>query len=123
MRAREFIAEAPQGRITKRQQWGTRGVHKFQDADGRDRFYELNRVMMAAAAADGVNPIDTPNASWFHNANTAFPYTEQEAAMLKQAYKAIGSEYQDINHGDMRSQEAPGGNTKSPIKGFQGYPR
>jgi hypothetical protein len=78
---------------------------------------------MAAAIADGINPIDIPNSSWFHNANTAFPYTEQEAAMLKQAYKAVGSEYHDVNHGDLRSQEPPGGNVKSPIKGFRGYPR
>jgi hypothetical protein len=49
MRAREFLTEKVEGKITKRQQWGTRGLHRFKDADGRDRFYELNRVMMAAA--------------------------------------------------------------------------
>lgn len=123
MRAREFLKENPEGKITKRQQWGTRGLHKFKDADGRDRFYELNRVMMAAAEADGVNPIETASASWVHNYLTAHPYTEEEAAMLKQAYKAVGSMYHDVNRGDMRSQEPPGGNTESPIKPFRGYPR
>jgi hypothetical protein len=123
MRAQEFLRETPEGKITKRQRWGTRGLHKFKDADGRDRFYELNRVMMAAAAADGVNPVEVPSASWVHNYNTAFPYSEIEADMLKQAYKAVGSEYTDINNGDMRSQEPPGGNTKSPIRSFKGYPR
>lgn len=123
MRAREFITEAPEGKITKRQSAGTRGLHRFRDADGRDRFYELNRVMMAAAASDGVNSVDVPSASWVHNHLVAAPYTEEEAAMLKQAYKAVGSVYQDINNGDLRSQEPPGGNIKSPIKGFQGYPR
>jgi hypothetical protein len=123
MRAREFITENPEGRITKRQRWGTRGLHKFKDADGRDRFYELNRVMMAAAAADGVNPVDTPSASWIHNNLIAVPYTQEEADMLKHAYKAVGSDFVDLNKGDLRSQEPPGGNAKSPIKGFRGYPR
>lgn len=121
MRAQEFIVENRPASITKRQRWGTRGLHKFRDADGRDRFYELNRVMMAVAAADGVNPIDVPSASWTHNSNTSHPYTAEEDAMLKQAYKAMGSRYQDLNRGDMRSQEPPGGNTASPIKSFQGY--
>jgi len=111
------------GRLTKRQRWGTRGLHKFQDKDGRDRFYELNRVMMAAACADGENPIEVPSAAWYHNHNLAFPYSEQEHEMLKQAYDAVGSEYEDMNQGDLRSQEPPGGNTQSPIKGFKGYPR
>lgn len=123
MRAREFVTEAQKGKITKRQRWATRGLHKFRDADGRDRFYELNRVMMAAAAADGVTVPDTPSASWVHNNLVAVPYTEQEAAILRHAYQAVGSEYQDVNNGDMRSQEPPGGNVKSPIKSFQGYPR
>lgn len=123
MRAREFVMEGPAGTITKRQRWGTRGLHKFKDADGRDRFYELNRVMMAAAAADGITVPDTPRASWAHNSALAVPYTEQEAAMLKHAYQAVGSVYDDLNSGDLRSQEPPGGNTKSPIKGFSGYPR
>lgn len=123
MRAREFIVEGPEGKMTKRQRWSTRGVHRFKDADGRDRYYELNRVMMAVASADGVNPIDIPSASWAHNYDIAFPYTEEEAAMLRQAYDAVGSIHHDLNNGDMRSQEAPGGNPKSPIQGFRGYPR
>jgi hypothetical protein len=123
VRAREFLKEGPEGKLTKRQQWGTRGLHRFKDADGRDRFYELNRVMMAAAAADGVTPVEVPSASWVHNYNTAFPYTEQEDAMLRDAYRAVGSVYHDLNKGDMRSQEPPGGNAQSPIKPFRGYPR
>lgn len=123
MRARDFIIERGPGRITKRQRWGTRGVHVFQDKDGRDRFNELNRVMMAAAVADGETPIDVDSAAWYHNHNLAFPYSDVEHEMLKQAYDAIGSKYKDINNGDLRSQEPPGGNTKSPVQGFRGYPR
>lgn len=122
MRAREFLWER-QGQIGQRRQWPTRGLHRFRDASGRDRYYELNRVMMAVARADGVTPIDVPEASWVHNTNTAHPYTEIEAKMLRQAYKAVGSEYEDLNRGDMRSQELPDTNAKSPIQGFRGYPR
>ena len=122
MRAREFVFEQ-EGQIGKRRQWPTRGLHKFKDADGRDRFYELNRVMMATAMADGETPISMPESSWVHNTNTAHPYSEVEQKMLKQAYQAVGSSYQDLNRGDMRSQELPSTNTASPIKSFQGYPR
>ena len=59
MRAKEFITEdnAP-GKLTKRQRYGSRGMHKFQDVDGRDRVYELNRVMMALAQANGKTGAD-----------------------------------------------------------------
>jgi hypothetical protein len=64
-----------------------------------------------------------PEASWAHNNNTAHPYREVEQKMLKQAYRAVGSSYRDLNHGDLRSQELPGTNTQSPMRGFRGYPR
>lgn len=122
MRAREFIVER-EGQIGKRRQWATRGLHKFKDADGRDRFYELNRVMMAAAMADGSNEISMPESSWVHNTNTAHPYSDVEQNMLKQAYRAVGSSYRDLNGGDMSSQELPSTNTQSVIRPFRGYPR
>ena len=122
MRAREIITER-EGRLGKRRQWSTRGLHKFQDKDGRDRFNELNRVMMAVACADGVTPLNVPDASWVTNNNTAHPYSEIEQKMLKQAYKAVGSKHTDMNQGDLRSQELPSTNTASPIKAFRGYPR
>jgi hypothetical protein len=43
--------------------------------------------------------------------------------MLKMAYKAAGAKYQDLNNGDMDSEEPPGGNIKSPVISFKGYPR
>jgi hypothetical protein len=35
--------------------------------------------------------------------------------MLKQAYKAVGATYQDLNHGDMESKELGTVNTTSPV--------
>ena len=126
MRAKEFIIEdnGP-GKLTKRQRYATRGAHKFQDVDGRDRVYELNRVMMALAQANGESGerIDLDSESWVGTSNLAFPYTEVEANMLKAAYKAVGSEWEDLNSGDMKSVELPTVNTESPIEGFKGYPR
>ena len=73
--------------MSKRQRYATRGVHKFQDADGRDRVYELNRVMMALASAGGEKgeKLDLDSESWVGTSNLAFPYTEVEANMLKTA--------------------------------------
>ena len=126
MRAKEFITEdnAP-GKLSKRQRFGSRGLHKFQDVDGRDRVYELNRVMMALAQANGESGenIDLDSESWVGTSNMAFPYTEVEANMLKAAYKAVGSEWEDLNSGDMKSSELPSINKESPIEGFKGYPR
>ena len=42
---------------------------------------------------------------------------------LKMAYKAVGSHHEDLNHGDLRSQEHPAVNTTSPVTAFRGYPR
>jgi hypothetical protein len=80
--------------------------------------------MMATAMADGTNkPLDLDAKSWYGKRKTAHPYTQEEQNMLKQAYKAVGAEWQDLNRGDLESQEPPGGNAKSPIEPFKGYPR
>jgi hypothetical protein len=122
MRAREFLTER-EGKIGKRRQWSTRGLHRFRDESGRDRFYELHRIMMAVAGSDGISPIKSTEASWVGTYNTAHPYTDIEVDMLKQAYDAIGSDHDDLNSGDIRSEELPDVNIKSPIKPFRGYPR
>ena len=124
MRAREFLAEKQEGKLTKRQQQSTVGLHKFRDPGGYDRAYELNRVMMAVACADGTDsPIDMDQASWVGKYNTASPYTKEEQKMLKQAFKAVGSETHDLNDGDLESKELESTNKTSPVKSFKGYPR
>ena len=122
MRAREFLAEKHQGKMSRVHQNATVGLHRFRDPGGYDRTYELNRVMMAVAMADGSDtPINIDQASWVGKYNTAQPYTKEEQKMLKQAFKAIGSETHDLNHGDLESQEHPAINTESPVQGFKGY--
>ena len=122
MRAREFVTEQ-KGQITKRQQWGTVGLHLFGDASRTNSSYTLNRLMMALAATDGTNDPDIDEESWIGKLKSAHPYTRVEAEMLKRAYQAVGASYKDINNGDLESQEPPGGNPKSVVLPFKGYPR
>ena len=122
MRAQEFIVETKVGKITKRQRYATVGLNKFRDQQFADRVYELNRVMMAAACADGSDqPVEIEDQSWIGTRRSAHPYTEQEANMLKQAYRAAGAEFDDVNNGDMDSEEVDSVNRVSPIKAFAGY--
>jgi hypothetical protein len=122
MRAREFVTEDAVGKISKRNQNATVGLHKFRDPNFADRVYELNRVMMAVASNNGkefVFPVD--GESWAGRNDIAAPYTQVEQDMLNLAYKAIGSKSTDINKGDLRSQEHPAVNKTSPVTGFKGY--
>lgn len=124
MRAREFVAESKKGKISQRLQNATVGLHTFIDNANRDRVYELNRIMMAVAMADGSNdPVTIDSESWAGRNNIAVPYTDIEDQMMKQAFKAIGSQHQDVNRGDTRSQEHPAVYTTSPVTAFKGYPR
>ena len=123
MRATEFITERKIAKPTKRQSNATRGLHKFRDPGGYDRTYELNRIMMATACADGTTPLEVDAETWSGRYNTAHPYTDIESKMLKQAYSAVGSDMKDLNNGDDRSLELPGTNTHSTVKPFKGYKR
>ena len=128
MRAREFVSanitEAADIKISRRLQAGTRGLNIFsKKIDTYDRLYDLNRLMMAVASSDGVNPIKMDHESWVGKHNTTHPYTQEEQAMLKLAYKAAGLEYKDLNNGDMDSEEMAEVNRVSPVKAFRGYPR
>ncbi len=120
MRAHQFIVERD-GKITKRQQDSTKGLNVFADSERWNSDYVLNRVMMAVASADGVNPVDIDSKSWVGKYKTAHPYTPIEQEMLKAAYKAAGANYKDLNHGDLESKELESTNTNSPIKSFKGY--
>jgi hypothetical protein len=123
MRAQEFLIEKHTGKIGQRRSRATVGLNKFRDVDLADRVYELNRVMMAAASTDGTFVPDMDHESWAGRYNLAMPYTDVEQAMLEKAFQAVGSDFEDLNHGDLRSQELESTNTASPVRGFKGYPR
>ena len=121
MRAQEFVVEDKVGRISKRNQNATVGLNKFRDQQFADRVYELNRIMMAVASTDGTFVPDVDGESWAGRNNVAVPYTQEEQNMLTKAYKAVGSHHEDLNHGDLKSQEHPAVNTTSPMQAFKGY--
>ena len=122
MRAQEFVVEHKKGRISKRLQNATVGLHTFVDNERADRTYEINRIMMAVAMADGSGDVlDMDEKSWIGKKRGAYPYTRIEHEMLKQAFKAAGAEYTDLNSGDLDSEELESTNKQSPIKSFKGY--
>ena len=123
MRAREFLMEKHIGKVGHRRQQSTVGLTKFRHTTHQDRVYELNRVMMAVASTDGTFVPDIDQESWVGKNNIATPYTKEEQRMLEKAFQAVGSEYEDLNHGDMESKEIDSVNKQSPVQGFQGYPR
>ena len=123
MRAREFITERD-GKIGARRQAATVGLDTFIDAERTNSDYTLNRVMMAVACADGTNtPIKMDAKSWVGKNRSAHPYTKVEQNMLRQAFKAAGANWKDLNNGNMDSEEHPDVNTASPVVSFKGYPR
>ena len=121
MRAHEFVTEGKKGKISNRLQKSTRGLNVFHDAERANSDYVLNRVMMAVACSDGSSPIQMDMTSWAGKERTAQPYTEVEQNMLKQAYKAAGAKWRDINKGNMDSEELDSTNTVSTLKPFKGY--
>lgn len=127
MRASEFISkqlnERANDKISKRLQSATRGLNTFTDKGHWNSDYTLSRLGQAVACTDGTNAPDIAGMSWVGKNKTTHPYTKEEQAMLKQAYKAIGAVWKDLNNGDLDSEEHPAVNTTSPVKGFKGYPR
>ena len=124
MRASEFINESYKAaKLTKRQRYASKGMHKFRDSNGFDRTYEMNRLGMALACTDGDNVPVVDQESWAGRFNTAHPYTDAEQRMLEKAYKAMGTAYTDLNGGDLHSDEVPNTNVTSPVKPFKGYKR
>jgi hypothetical protein len=77
--------------------------------------------MMAVACTDGDTDPVLDKESWAGRFNTAHPYSELEQRMLQKAYKAVGSEIHDLNHGDLNSTELDSVNKVSPFKPFKGY--
>ena len=122
MRANEFITEATRGKITKQQGRAAVGINLFRNTNGYDRIYELNRMMMAVACADGEGtPVNVDSESWSGRDNSAQPYTQLEQDMLYDAAKAIGTKLKDISRGDLRSQEVDTIHKQSPVIGFKGF--
>jgi hypothetical protein len=127
MRAREFVSaritETADAKISRRLQSATRGLNIYSDAERWNGDYVLSRLGQAVASTDGTFVPDIDMKSWIGKNKSTHPYTPEEQAMLKMAYRAIGADYTDLNGGDMNSEEMSEVNRVSPVQGFKGYPR
>ena len=115
MRAKEFVSEMKDTKMTKRQNQSTTGVHLYGDGEHISGDYTAYRLGLAVAGADGTNKLDIDPKSWIGKNKSAHPYTDIESDMLKQAYKAIRANYKDNNKGDLHSDELTTVNTTSPV--------
>ena len=115
MRLRELINERKQGKLTKRQKEATRGVSIYSDAEKWNSDYVAFKLGQAMAGTDGKTVPDIDAKSWIGKSKSIHPYTEVENDMFKQASKAVGAKYTDVNKGDMRSLELKTTNTVSPV--------
>ena len=89
MRAKDFIIEKRVGKLTADQNSTLNRSDNF--ATSNDRFYDLNRVMMATAGSDGVNIPELDTESFIGKSNFAMPYTKIEQDMVKKACKQVGT--------------------------------
>jgi len=109
------LTESHKKTPSKRVQQATRGLHLYSDGERVSSDYTHYRLMMALAMSNGRDPISMDDKSWFGKRKTAHPYTQEEVDMLKQSYQAVGANYEDLNDGDLNSQEHPAVNKSSPI--------
>jgi hypothetical protein len=117
MKILDIISESSQKAVTKRQSQSTTGLNTYSDSERMSGDYTSYRLGMAVAGANGKDPLPTEMKakSWVGKRKTTHPYTKEEQEMLKQAYKAVGANYQDLNHGDMKSLELDDTNKVSPV--------
>jgi hypothetical protein len=115
MKVIDIISEAKQAKITKRQNQSSRGISIYGDAEKANSDYVAFKLGQAMAGSDGTTPIDIDAKSWHGKKKTVHPYTEVENEMFKQAAKAVGASYTDLNHGDMKSKELDTTNKISPV--------
>jgi len=119
MRAKEFITEKRLGKISKRAQQPSRGIIIYGDEDHISGDYVSFKLGQAMAMADGSGKsLDMDGISWHGKRKTVQPYSELEQNMFKQAAKAVGADYNDINKGNINSEELPSTNTVSPVSNW-----
>jgi len=117
MKITEIIIESKHGSPPVTADKSNTGEWIFRD-DGTDRFYNLDRIMRAAAISDGksTKAVDMPSSSWVEKNNVARPYTEEEHNMMKAAFKTIGDSSYEESGKNHRSREQDDTHTISPFR-------
>jgi hypothetical protein len=114
MKIKDIIQESV-GELSDRQRRATRGLNRFTDGKKWNSDYTLYRLGLALAATDGKTMPEVDEESWLGKWKLTAPYSQEEQEMLKLAYKAVHANHEDMNHGDLRSQEGPTINKSSPV--------
>ena len=113
MKCTEIIVES-EGKKPDHAVHASTSEWKFRDKGGWNPTYNLNRVMMAAAKADGSDkPVKMDKVSWIGVHNWSRPYSEVESNMMRQALKATDSEAHHLEK-DHKSREHPEVHKVSP---------
>lgn len=106
MKIRDIINEVRAGRVPDDYKEASTGLHTFSDSEKASTDYTHYRLGLALASADGKSAVvDMDPKTFYGKKHTAHPYTKEEEAMLKQAYKTVGANYDDLNSGDLNSLE------------------
>lgn len=114
MKIKEIINEQ-KGELKDRQRFAMRGLNKFTDGAKWNSDYTLYRLGLALASTDGKTVPDVDEESWLGKWKLTAPYSKEEQDMLNVAYKAVNANHEDMNKGDIRSQECPTINKSSPV--------
>ena len=115
MKVYDIITEVKQPKPTKRQSQSTKGMNIYGDKEKANSDYVAFKLGQAMACTDGKTKPDIDGKSWYGKKKTIYPYTKEEQDMFVQAAKAVGADYEDLNHGDMRSLELDTTNKVSPV--------
>jgi hypothetical protein len=116
MRAKEFIKEGAKAPVPKHLDQASMGSMITRDIGGYDRTYHMNRLLMAAAMADGSSkkPVDMDPASFVEKFNVIFPYSDLEHMMILQAMATVPTDGKELTKRS-KSKEPEDTNTVSPV--------
>lgn len=112
----QMITEVKAGKVPTDYQEASTGLHTFSDSEKANTDYTHYRLGLALASADGKSAVvDMDPKTFYGKKHTSHPYTKEEQAMLKQAYKTVGADYTDLNSGDLNSKELKDTNKASIV--------
>lgn len=112
----ELLAEIRAGKTPKNFKQSNTGLQTFSDSEKANTDYTHYRLGLALASADGKSAVvDMDPKTFYGKKHTAHPYTQEEADMLRQAYKTVGADYTDLNNGDLNSIELEDTNKASIV--------
>ncbi len=116
MKINEIINEAKAGKVPDSYKEASTGLHTFSDGERTNTDYTHYRLGLALAGADGKSPVvDMDPKTFYGKRHTSHPYTKEEEDMLKQAYRTVGAKWDDLNNGNLNSEEMIDTNKKSIV--------